>query len=107
MPPASLELARQLGSAKPPARIFKNEFGRSMLQYVRDRRFEIGRQMVREGRWQIAQIAYRLGYQSGKLHPCLPRALRPSAGARVRRTRFRANAGRPARKAARRFLAPE
>ena len=31
-----------------------------MLQYVRDRRLEIGRQMVREGRWQIAQIAYRL-----------------------------------------------
>ncbi|PXC06966.1 MULTISPECIES: helix-turn-helix domain-containing protein, partial [Gammaproteobacteria] len=35
-----------------------------MLQYVRDRRLEIGRQMVREGRWQIAQIAYRLGYSS-------------------------------------------
>ncbi|WP_132587072.1 helix-turn-helix domain-containing protein [Pseudomonas aeruginosa] len=64
-PPASLELARQLGVGETTLRrIFKNEFGRSMLQYVRDRRLEIGRQMVREGRWQIAQIAYRLGYSS-------------------------------------------
>ena len=58
-PPASLELARQLGVGETTLRrIFKNEFGRSMLQYVRDRRLEIGRQMVREGRWQIAQIAW-------------------------------------------------
>ncbi|WP_265316900.1 helix-turn-helix transcriptional regulator, partial [Pseudomonas aeruginosa] len=64
-PPASLELARQLGVGETTLRrIFRNEFGRSMLQYVRDRRLEIGRQMVREGRWQIAQIAYRLGYSS-------------------------------------------
>ncbi|MGV8604196.1 helix-turn-helix domain-containing protein, partial [Pseudomonas aeruginosa] len=64
-PPASLELARPLWVGETTLRrIFKNEFGRSMLQYVRDRRLDIGRQMVREGRWHIAWIAYRLAYSS-------------------------------------------
>lgn len=34
------------------------------LLLERTRKATIGRQMVREGRWQIAQIAYRLGYSS-------------------------------------------
>lgn len=62
-PPTSFELAQRLGIGETTLRrAFKNEFGRSMLHYLRDRRLEVGRQMLRERKWQVAQVAYRMGY---------------------------------------------
>lgn len=64
-PPGVDELARQLGVGETTLRrIFKQEFGCSMLQHLRDRRLEVARQMLREGKWQISQIAYRVGYSN-------------------------------------------
>ncbi len=62
-PPSSRELASRLGIGETTLRrIFRNEFGCSMMEHVRYRRLELGRHMAHEGRWQIAQIAYHLGY---------------------------------------------
>jgi len=64
-PPSSLEMARRLEVGETTLRrIFKQEFGRSMLHYLRDRRLEVGRQMLRERKWQVAQVAYRMGYSN-------------------------------------------
>ncbi len=64
-PPCAHELARTLGVGETTLRrIFKNEFGRSMLHYLRDRRLEVGRQLLRQRKWQVAQVAYRMGYSS-------------------------------------------
>ncbi|MET0505456.1 MAG: AraC family transcriptional regulator [Luteibacter sp.] len=64
-PPAADELARRLGVGETTLRrIFKAEFGRSMLDYLRDRRLEVGRQMLREKKWQVSQIAYHVGYSN-------------------------------------------
>ncbi len=43
-------------------RAFKQAFGRSMLHYLRDRRMEVARQLLSERKWQVAQVAYRVGY---------------------------------------------
>ncbi|MDH0748790.1 AraC family transcriptional regulator [Pseudomonas sp. GD03842] len=62
-PPASQELARMLGVGETTLRrAFKQAFGRSMLHYLRDRRLEVARQLLRERKWQVAQVAYRVGY---------------------------------------------
>lgn len=62
-PPGSLTLARQLQVGETTLRRAFNEvFGQSMLQYVRQQRMELARTLLRQRKWQVAQIAYRLGY---------------------------------------------
>ena len=62
-PPSSLELAQELGIGQTTLRrLFKAEFGMTMLDYLRDRRLETARVLLREGRLQVAQVAWRVGY---------------------------------------------
>ncbi|WNW13877.1 AraC family transcriptional regulator [Pseudomonas sp. DTU_2021_1001937_2_SI_NGA_ILE_001] len=62
-PPGSQALARQLGVGETTLRrAFGQVFGQSMLDYVRQQRMELARTMLRQRKWQVAQIAYRLGY---------------------------------------------
>jgi len=62
-PPSINELARRVGTSEVSLRrIFKAAFGVTMVEYVRDRRLDAARVMLREGRFQVAEIAYRVGY---------------------------------------------
>ncbi|MBF8779115.1 helix-turn-helix domain-containing protein [Pseudomonas fulva] len=62
-PPGSQALARQLGVGESTLRrAFNQVFGQSMLQYIRQQRMEVARDLLRQQKWQAAQIAYRLGY---------------------------------------------
>ncbi|MBF8746779.1 AraC family transcriptional regulator [Pseudomonas putida] len=62
-PPGSQALAVQLGVGETTLRrAFAQVFGQSMLQYVRSQRMELARTLLRQGKWQVAQIAYRMGY---------------------------------------------
>ncbi|OCT32892.1 helix-turn-helix transcriptional regulator [Pseudomonas putida] len=62
-PPGSLALARQLGVGETTLRrAFAKVFGQSMLQYLRQQRMELARTLLLQRKWQVAQIAYRLGY---------------------------------------------
>ncbi|WP_342650454.1 AraC family transcriptional regulator [Pseudomonas sp. REB1044] len=62
-PPTVLELARQLGVGETTLRrAFAKVFGQSMLQYLRQQRMELARTLLLQRKWQVAQIAYRLGY---------------------------------------------
>ncbi|WP_084307092.1 helix-turn-helix transcriptional regulator [Phytopseudomonas flavescens] len=62
-PPGSQALARQLGVGETTLRrAFAQVFGQSMLQYLRQQRMELARTLLRQRKWQVAQIAYRLGY---------------------------------------------
>jgi AraC-like DNA-binding protein len=63
-PPSSQELARRLGIGQTTLRrLFKAEFGQTMLDYLRDRRLETARSLLRDGRLQVAQVAWRVGYR--------------------------------------------
>lgn len=62
-PPGSQALAQLLGVGETTLRrAFAQVFGQSMLQYVRRQRMELARTLLRQGKWQVAQIAYRMGY---------------------------------------------
>ncbi|WP_273820936.1 AraC family transcriptional regulator [Pseudomonas asplenii] len=62
-PPGSLALAQQLGVGETTLRrAFGQVFGQSMLEYVRQQRMELARTLLQQKKWQVAQIAYRLGY---------------------------------------------
>ncbi|WP_437879891.1 helix-turn-helix transcriptional regulator [Pseudomonas sp. LRF_L74] len=62
-PPGSLVLAQDLGVGETTLRrAFARVFGQSMLQYVRQQRMELARTLLLQRKWQVAQIAYRLGY---------------------------------------------
>ncbi|SEC05686.1 transcriptional regulator, AraC family [Pseudomonas saponiphila] len=62
-PPGSQALAQQLGVGETTLRrAFAQVFGQSMLQYVRRQRMELARTLLRQRKWHVAQIAYRLGY---------------------------------------------
>lgn len=62
-PPGSVALARQLDIGETTLRrAFATVHGRSMLQYVRQQRMELARTLLRQNKWQVAQIAFRLGY---------------------------------------------
>lgn len=57
------ELATRLGTNETTLRrIFKAEFGITIMEYARDQRLQAARIMLREGKLQIAAIAYRIGY---------------------------------------------
>ncbi|MBJ9978375.1 helix-turn-helix transcriptional regulator [Pseudomonas sp. S75] len=62
-PPTVLDLARHLGVGETTLRrAFAKVFGQSMLQYLRQQRMELARTLLLQRKWQVAQIAYRLGY---------------------------------------------
>ncbi len=62
-PPGTQALARSLGVGETTLRrAFSQIYGQSMLDYVRQQRMELARDLLRQRRWQVAQIAYRLGY---------------------------------------------
>lgn len=62
-PPGTQALARSLGVGETTLRrAFSRVYGQSMLEYVRQQRMELARDLLRQGKWQVAQIAYRLGY---------------------------------------------
>lgn len=61
--PAMATIAANLGTNESSLRrAFKQSFGISMTEYVRDRLLEEARHLVREGRLHIAEIAYRSGF---------------------------------------------
>ncbi|MBV4492710.1 helix-turn-helix transcriptional regulator [Pseudomonas oryzicola] len=61
--PTAATLARQLGVSETTLRrAFSQEYGRSILQYVRQQRLELARALLLERRWQVSQIAYHVGY---------------------------------------------
>jgi AraC-like DNA-binding protein len=61
--PSASELARRVGMSEVTLRrMFKATFGVTIVEYVRDRRLDAARVMLREGRFQVAEIAYRIGY---------------------------------------------
>jgi AraC-like DNA-binding protein len=57
------ELARRVSMSEVTLRrMFKATFGITIVEYVRDRRLDAARVMLRERRFQVAEIAYRVGY---------------------------------------------
>lgn len=64
--PLSLaEIVRHVGSNETTLRLdFKALFGTTIFAYVRNRRLDVARQLVREGQLPIAKIAYLIGYTS-------------------------------------------
>jgi AraC-like DNA-binding protein len=61
--PPNAELARRVGMSEITLRrAFKATFGITIIDYVRDRRLDAARVMLRDGRLQVAEIAYRVGY---------------------------------------------
>jgi AraC-like DNA-binding protein len=57
------ELAHRVGMSEVTLRrAFKTTFGVTIVEYVRDRRLDAARVMLREGRFLVAEIAYRVGY---------------------------------------------
>lgn len=62
-PPGTLALARELGVGETTLRrVFRRVYGQSMLDYVRQQRLELARNLLRQRKWHVAQIAHRLGY---------------------------------------------
>jgi AraC-like DNA-binding protein len=43
-------------------RLFKAVFGVPIIEYVRSRNLDAARLMLREGRFQVAEVGYRVGY---------------------------------------------
>lgn len=64
-PPGVSELARIVGLNETSLRqAFKATFGSTIIDYLRDRRLEVARVLVRERRLSIAEIGYRVGFSS-------------------------------------------
>ncbi|AZG85684.1 MULTISPECIES: helix-turn-helix transcriptional regulator [Pseudomonas] len=62
-PPSTLALARELGVGETTLRrAFNQVYGQSMLDYVRQHRLELARNLLRQRKWHVAQIAHHLGY---------------------------------------------
>ncbi|EST16692.1 helix-turn-helix domain protein [Pseudomonas putida S610] len=62
-PPSVAALAKQLKVSETTLRrAFSQQFGCSILQYIRQQRLELARILVLERKWQISQIAYHVGY---------------------------------------------
>lgn len=59
------ELARRVGLSRPAfARRFKEQTGKSPLRYLAGKRMERAAELVRTTDWGLAQIAWRVGYDS-------------------------------------------
>lgn len=65
-PPAVSELARIVGlnEDQPASGLQGAAFGSTIIDYLRDRRLEVARVLVRERRLSIAEIGYRVGFSS-------------------------------------------
>lgn len=64
-PPKLLDLAKQLGVNVTTLQAnFKAAFGTTVFGYVRNRRLDMGRVLIREHRLGIAEAAYRVGFNS-------------------------------------------
>ncbi|MGX9393971.1 helix-turn-helix transcriptional regulator (plasmid) [Nitrobacteraceae bacterium UC4446_H13] len=62
-PPSIRELARRVGMSEVSLRrLFKVTFGVTIVEYLRDRKLDAARIMLAEGRLQVGEIAYRVGY---------------------------------------------
>ena len=46
------------------AHIFKRELGKSVIDYVNERRMKIAKNMIGEGKYSLVEISDRLGYTS-------------------------------------------
>ncbi|MCV6601219.1 MAG: AraC family transcriptional regulator, partial [Cohaesibacter sp.] len=61
--PSISDIASQLGTNNTTLRrAFKATYGVTLMDYIRIQRLEMARIMLREGRFQVAEIAYRVGY---------------------------------------------
>lgn len=61
--PKISDMAVQLGTNSTTLRrAFKATYGMTLMDYIREQRLEAARIMLREGKFQIAEIAYRVGY---------------------------------------------
>lgn len=64
-PPSVAAIATILGVGETTLRrAFKSEFGSTIFEYLRDRRLEAARVMLREKRLRISEIAFRVGYSN-------------------------------------------
>lgn len=64
-PPSVPELARTIGLNETDLRrSFKAAFGTTIIDYLRDRRLEVARMLVRQRELSVATIAYRVGFAS-------------------------------------------
>lgn len=63
--PKISDMAVQLGTNSTTLRrAFKATYGMTLMDYIRKQRLEAARIMLREGKFQIAEIAYRVGYSN-------------------------------------------
>jgi AraC-like DNA-binding protein len=61
--PSIGDLARHMGMSQVTLRrVFKAAFGITIFEYVRNRKLDAARIMLREGRFQVAEVSYRVGY---------------------------------------------
>lgn len=64
-PPSVPELARTIGLNETDLRrSFKAAFGTTVIDYLRDRRLDVARMLVRQRELSVATIAYRVGFAS-------------------------------------------
>jgi AraC-like DNA-binding protein len=64
-PPTIGQIARDIGVNETTLRrSFKQVFGVTIIDYLRDRRLDVARTLLRENRLTVAQIAYRVGFAS-------------------------------------------
>lgn len=64
-PPALEEIGRRVGCSHfYLSRIFSQEMGRSMTNYLRDLRMERAAELLREGKMKVTQVAMEVGYSS-------------------------------------------
>jgi AraC-like DNA-binding protein len=64
-PLATAELARRAGaSSRTLLRAFRRELGCAPSEYLRDRRLDEARVLLRTGRYRVGDVASRLGYAS-------------------------------------------
>lgn len=63
--PSVEELAQLLATSQSTLRrAFKLHIGRSLVDYVREQRLLAAQQLLRQRKWQVAQVAYQVGYSN-------------------------------------------
>jgi AraC-like DNA-binding protein len=63
--PTLAELAGAVGTSETTLRrLFKAAFGVGIVEFARNERLDASRVMLRENRFRIAEVAYRIGYSS-------------------------------------------
>lgn len=65
MVPKVSDLAKKLGTNETKLRkSFKSVFGKSIIAYAQDLRLDASRLMLRENRFSVSEVAYRVGYSN-------------------------------------------